>query len=41
MAPENEPDPLIAPRGDDSDVSDAGGTAAEPLDEAASERAFA
>ena len=33
---ENEPDPLIAPRGDDSDVSDAGGTAAEPLDEATS-----
>jgi hypothetical protein len=37
MAPEHEPDPLVAPRGDDSDVSEAGGGADEPFDEAASE----
>jgi hypothetical protein len=33
---ENEPDPLIAPRGDNSDVSETGDDAAEPFDEAAS-----
>jgi cobalamin biosynthesis Mg chelatase CobN len=34
MAPEHEDDPLVGPRGDESDVSDAGDTA-EPLDEPA------
>jgi hypothetical protein len=34
MAPEHEPDPLVAPRSEESEVSDAGG-AAEPLDEPA------
>jgi hypothetical protein len=33
MAPEHEPDPLIAPRSDQSDASDAGGDAVEPFDE--------
>jgi hypothetical protein len=36
MAPEHEPDPLVAPRSDESDVPDAGGGAAEPYDEVAS-----
>jgi hypothetical protein len=35
MASEHEPDPLIAPRGDDSEVSEAGGGAAESFDEPA------
>jgi hypothetical protein len=34
MAPEYEPDPLVAPRGDESDV-DAGDSAAEPFDRSA------
>jgi hypothetical protein len=33
MAPEYEPDPLIAPRSADSEVSEAGGSASEPYDE--------
>jgi cobalamin biosynthesis Mg chelatase CobN len=36
MAPEHEPDPLVAPRGDESDV-DAGDSAAERYEEAAVE----
>jgi hypothetical protein len=36
MAPEHEPDPLIAPRGDESEVSASGGGASEPFDEGAS-----
>jgi hypothetical protein len=35
MAPENEPDPLIAPRSDESDLSEARNGAAEPYDGAA------
>jgi hypothetical protein len=33
MAPEHEPDPLVAPRSDESDVSDTGADAAEPYDQ--------
>jgi hypothetical protein len=33
MAPEHEPDPLVAPRSDDSDVSEPGGEAADSFDE--------
>jgi hypothetical protein len=36
MAPEHEPDPLVARRGVDSDDSEAGSDAVEPLDEPAS-----
>jgi hypothetical protein len=35
MASEHEPDPLIAPRGDDSEVSEAGESPAESFDEPA------
>jgi hypothetical protein len=35
MAPEHEPDPLVAPRSDESDISDAGGRDAEPYEEPA------
>ena len=41
MAPENEPDPLIAPRGDDSDVSDAGGACRRAARRGGVKRAFA
>jgi hypothetical protein len=35
MAPEHEPDPLVAPRSDESDFEEAGGGTAEPFDEEA------
>jgi hypothetical protein len=35
MAPEHESDPLVGPRGDESEVSEAGGGDAEPLAEPA------
>jgi hypothetical protein len=35
MASEHEPDPLVAPRGDEPDASDAGGRDAEPIAEPA------
>jgi hypothetical protein len=36
MAPEHEPDPLVAPRSDETDFEEARGGTAEPFDEAAS-----
>jgi cobalamin biosynthesis Mg chelatase CobN len=33
MAPEYEPDPLVAPRGDESEVSASDGDASEPFDQ--------
>ena len=34
MAPEHEPDPLVAPRSEESDAADAGRGSAEPFDQA-------
>jgi hypothetical protein len=35
MAPENEPDPLVAPRSDESELSEGGAGGSEPYDDAA------